>query len=375
MKILIAPDKFKGSLSASEVCQILREALQSHLPQAQVTLQPMADGGDGSLELLQELWEMEKQVLIVPDSLGRPIEGVYYTAQKTAWIELAQASGIARLQAEERNVLQANTRGTGELIRHALDQGYQKIRLFIGGSASNDAGLGIASALGYRFWDDEGREVLPSGGNLSQISHLEASPEGEKIRQLDWEIACDVRNPFFGPAGAAFVYGPQKGATPEQVRRLDEGLQHIHHIFLQEGFIDVQSLPGAGAAGGVGGGLAALFGAKLVPGIHMFIDTFHLRPQVAQADWIISGEGRLDEQSLQGKVVGGLLDLCQAYQKPLLVACGQNALDSLMYIGTPLQKVTSLLDFTSSVEEAMGYPKQYLYLVGKELASYIRQFE
>ncbi len=375
MKILIAPDKFKGSLSAPEVCQILRESLEVQFPGAEIFMQPMADGGDGSLDLLQEIWEMEKRVLSVPDALGRPVEGTYFTSQDTAWIELAQASGIARLGPEERNAMRASTRGTGELIRDAVSRGYSKIRLFIGGSASNEAGLGIASALGYTFYHAAGHALFPVGENLSQISHFTCDPFAESLREIDWEIVCDVRNPFFGPEGAAYVYGPQKGANREELALLDQGLQHLHRLFLEHKLIDVQALPGAGAAGGVGGGLAALFGAKLLPGIQMFIDTFQIQPQVAEVDWVITGEGRLDEQSLQGKVVGGLLELCQASEKPLLVVCGQNSLDSLYYQGTLLQKVWSLLDFAPSPEEAMAHPRPYLLQLSQALGAYLAKFE
>lgn len=369
LKILIAPDKFKGSLSAPQVCDILSKAILRTLPNTAIKVQPMADGGDGSIDLLEEIWEMEKQTLPVHDPLFRSIEASYFTGKGIAWIEMAKASGIALLKEDELNARKTSSFGTGELIKDALEKGYSQIKLFIGGSATNDAALGIASALGYRFLDESGCELQPIGESLIQVHHIEIA----KLENLDLEVVCDVNNPFFGPQGAAFVYAPQKGASQEDVFFLDEGLIYLHQRFLQHGMLDVQNLPGAGAAGGIGGGLVAMFGARLIPGIELFSQQFNLRKQIAEADWVISGEGRLDSQSLQGKVVGGVADICQKLQKPLLVVCGQNTLAQEVWQGSAIQQIFSLLDLAPSVENAIQQAAHYLEKLGEEVGNFLRK--
>ncbi len=365
--ILIAPDKFKGSLGASEVARAIGEGISSVLPELDILYQPMADGGDGSIDLLHELWELTAHQVEVHDPLFRPIQARYYTSRDAAFVEMAQASGLALLHEAERNCLHTTSLGTGELIQDAVRRGFKRINLFIGGSATNDAAMGIASALGYTFLDINGQPLSPIGGNLGQVNRIQGCEQATAIRDLDIQIVCDVNNPFYGKNGAAHVYGPQKGADEATVELLDAGLLHMDTVFQQSGLGSVQSLPGAGAAGGVGGGMSALFGAQLTAGIDLFIKMFDLEKKVQQADVIITGEGRLDSQSFQGKVVGGMLRLCQQYQKPLIVICGQQQLDEVKYDTNTLSQVLSLLDYAPSVEEAMAQPAQYLRLIGAGL--------
>ena len=365
--ILIAPDKFKGSLRASEVARAIGEGILSVRPELEILYQPMADGGDGSIDLLHELWELTAHQVEVNDPLFRPIQACYYTSRDAAFVEMAPASGLALLQIEERNCLATTSLGTGELILDAVRRGFQRINLFIGGSATNDAAMGIASALGYAFLDINGRPLSPIGGNLGRVNRIAGSEQASAIRDLDIQIVCDVNNPFYGENGAAHVYGPQKGADEATIDHLDAGLRHIDGIFQQAGLGSVQTLPGAGAAGGVGGGMSALFGAQLTAGIDLFIKMFDLEQKVQQADVVITGEGRLDSQSFQGKVVGGMLRLCQEYQKPLIVICGQQQLDEVKYDTNTLSQVLSLLEYAPSVEEAMAQPAKFLRLIGADL--------
>lgn len=364
LNILIAPDKFKGSLTTSEVAKAIAVGVIGKYPQANIIMQPMADGGDGSIDVLEQLGVLETHWVKVYDPLFRRIKVKYYTRGETAFIEMAKASGIALLSQEERNCLKTTTLGTGELILHAIYQGCKKINLFIGGSATNDAAIGIGLALGYQFLDKNGKTLSPIGESLAEINYLRNSDVASLIQQIDFQIACDVTNPFFGENGAAYVYAPQKGADKQAVEILDQGLRNIRKVFLEAGMADVQNIPGAGAAGGTGGGLVALLNAKLISGIQMFMEWFDLEQQVKQADFVITGEGQLDEQSLQGKVVGGIAKLCQKFQKPLIVVCGQNKLPAHLLETAYISQVKAIMDYTGSTETAIREAFRFLEMIG-----------
>lgn len=364
VNILIAPDKFKRSLTALEVAKALATGIMGKYPQANVMTQPMADGGDGSIDLLEQLGTLETHWVKVHDPLFRQIKAKYYTQGETAFIEMAKSSGIALLSHQERNCLKTTTLGTGEMILHAIYQGCKKIHLFIGGSATNDAAMGIGLALGYQFLDKNGNTLSPVGESLAEIDYLRSSEVTSPIRQIDFQVACDVTNPFFGKNGAAYVYAPQKGADEQAVEMLDKGLVNIRKVFLEAGMTDVQNIPGAGAAGGVGGGLVALLNAKLVSGMQIFMDWFDLEPQVKQADLVITGEGQLDEQSLQGKVVGGMAKLCQKFQKPLIVVCGQNKLPEDLLETAYISQVMAIMDYAGSTENAIREAFRFLEMIG-----------
>jgi len=366
--LLIAPDKFKGSLRASEVARAIGEGILSAQPNMRICYQPMADGGDGSIELLHECWGLEEYQLEVSDPLFRPITASYYGSGEAAFIEMARASGLALLAPHERNCLKTTSLGTGQLMLHAFRQGFRQLNLFIGGSATNDAGMGIASALGYTFLDARGQPLPPTGEQLGRVHHIQASELARSLQQCKIQVVCDVNNPFYGPQGAAYVYAPQKGADQAAVALLDAGLRHLDAIFWQQGYGRVQALPGAGAAGGVGGGMAALFGATLKPGIDLFIELFELEEKVQQADAVITGEGRLDEQSFQGKVAGGILRLCQQHQKPLYLICGQQQLGPRPGAPPLPFRLSTLLDFAPSAEAAMTDAARYLRQAGAALA-------
>lgn len=367
LNILIAPDKFKGSLGAVEVAAALARGIKKANAAHEIMTQPMADGGDGSIDLLAQLGQLTKHTLQVSDPLFRPVEAAYYSQNDTAFIEMAKASGLALLTTEERNCLETTSLGTGEMMADAIKRGFRKINLFIGGSATNDAALGIAQALGYRFLDKNAQALTPIGGHLEQVVTLHQEEVSKVGQGVEFQVICDVNNPFFGEQGAAWVYGPQKGANLSQVKQLDNGLRNIHRVFIEAGLTDVQTLPGTGAAGGVGGGMVALFGAKLISGIQLFIDWFGLEAKVKQADVVITGEGQLDEQSLQGKVVGGIGKLCDQYQKPLVVICGQNTLSKTMVKQAQIHQVKAVMEYTSVVEEAMANAAEFLEKIGEEV--------
>lgn len=365
MNILIAPDKFKGSLSATEVGNAIKAGILEQHPDLNTRVQPMADGGDGSIDLLQELWQLQSHTVTVSDPLFRPILAHYYTSNDIAFIEMSKASGIALLKKTELNPLKTSSYGTGELILHAYKKGFKKIKLFIGGSATNDAGIGIATALGYSFYDINGNIVRPIGENLPYI-HLIASRElAKEMKNIELQVVCDVNNPFFGERGAAYVYARQKGADKAMIEYLDKGLQNIREIFWENGLPDVQKIEGAGAAGGVGGGMMALFNAQQIAGIDLFISLFDVENQVKNADIVITGEGRLDDQSFDGKVVGGIYHLCQKYQKTMIVVCGQHHNPNNQPFNFPIH---TILADAKSVEDAIRNAKFYLHQIGRTLS-------
>ncbi len=366
MKILIASDKFKGSLSATEVGQALQKGILKSKPNYEITIQPMADGGDGSIDLLQEFWQLQRHECTVNDPLFRPIQAVYYTNQKIAFIELSKASGLALLKKIEQNPLETTTLGTGELILDAYQKGFKQIKLFIGGSATNDAALGIASALGYTFFDKNKNILLPIGKNLIHVNSIVKSDLTKKINDLDIQVICDVNNPFFGNNGAAYTYARQKGADDTMINFLDNGLRHLHEIFKKSGFISVQNIAGAGAAGGVGGGMMAFFKARQIAGIDLFINLFDIENKIQEADLIVTGEGRLDSQSFDGKVVGGIHQIAQQYHKPLIIVCGQHLKNYSRIFDCPIYNI---IDSAKSVEDAIENGADYLNEIGQVIIS------
>ena len=365
MKILICADKFKGTLSAQGVCNALKTGILKSNSAVEIDTQPMADGGDGSLELLKSLWNLEEIRVEVHDPLFRKITSSYLSNGKEAFVELPLASGYALLQPDEKNPLKTTTLGTGELILDAFQKGHQKINLFIGGSSTNDAAIGIASALGYSFYDKNGIKLKPIGGNLINVQSIKKSELVEKIKSIDLRVVCDVNNPFYGEKGAAKVYARQKGADDQAIKILEQGLRNIDSVFESTGMGSVQNFSGAGAAGGVGGGMKAMFGTDLIPGTQLFIELFNLENRIQNSDVVICGEGQLDSQSLDGKVVAGVLELCTKYEKPLILVCGKNDLK-----GVPnhsKMQVFSTLDIAPTISESMNNPSKYLELIGNEL--------
>ncbi|MEM6321295.1 MAG: glycerate kinase [Bacteroidota bacterium] len=366
MKILIAPDKFKGSLSAKEVCSALAEGLRKSNPIVEIIKRPMADGGDGSLEVLAHYLALETVTITVKDPLFRPVEASYQISNQTAYIEMSAASGLVLLQENERNCLETSSIGTGELIKDALEKGATQIYLFIGGSATNDGGVGIAYALGYRFWAEEGNLLKPIGKNLGWIDKIDSAEMCVDLEKVEIKVICDVNNPFYGKNGAAYVYAPQKGADTDAVELLDNGLKHLASQFIQQGYDDIADVKGAGAAGGVGGGMMAFFNANLVSGIQTFLELTQLEREIKSCDLVITGEGKLDTQTEQGKVISGVCALAQKYDKPIIAVCGAAEKKVGRQLG--LSKIYTILERSKSVKEAMEKAAEKLVAIGKEIA-------
>ncbi|MFY7908098.1 MAG: glycerate kinase [Emticicia sp.] len=356
MKILLAPDKFRGSLDAPQVCEAMAEGIRMVSPAIEVVSLPMADGGEGTLDLL--LWYSggKKQIAKVQDPLGRIIEAEYGISAdgKTAFIEMAMASGLRLLKADERNPLKTSTFGTGELIKTVVALGVENIILGIGGSATTDAGIGMAAALGWKFLDENGQELNPIGENLLKVKKIQPPISSNQFPVLI-TVACDVTNPLFGENGAAYIYGPQKGADKEAVELLDKGLQNIAEIFTKDFGKDYAQIAGTGAAGGLGFGLMAFMNAELKEGVKLLMDFCAFEENLKNVNLIITGEGKIDNQTLQGKLIKGITDLATHAQIPIAAICGTLDVSpkELQEIG--INYATSILNRPMNLDDALKY--------------------
>lgn len=328
MKIVLAFDSFKGSLSARESCEVAAQVLRRELAGCEILMRPMADGGEGTAETVMAAtggaWCPCRVMGPLPEQV---VEGgyVWIEATRTALVEMAVASGITQLPRERLNPLETTTFGTGQLIAAALARRPERLLLAVGGSATVDGGVGAAMACGWKFLDREGRAIPLGGKGLSRIETI-VPP----VRELPWppvEVLCDVTNPLCGPCGAAAVYGPQKGATPAMVAELDEGLARLARMISVAGAGSVAEVAGAGAAGGLAGGALAFWRARLVPGIQAVMAVCGMEAALEGAQWVVTGEGRLDHQSFQGKVVSGVVEVARAKGCKVAVIAGQVTLD------------------------------------------------
>ena len=321
-KIVLVPDSFKGTMSSIEICGIMRDAILARSPGTEVVSIPVADGGEGSVEAFLSAVGGER--ITVP-SVGpwmEPIEATYGLLDgDTAVVETASCAGLP-LAAGRLDPGRTSTYGVGLLLKDALERGCRKIILGLGGSATNDLGVGMAAAMGVKFLDRAGKEFLPVGETLSEIAKIDCSGLPEPLREAEVTAMCDVDNPLCGPAGAAHIFAPQKGASSEQVKRLDAQLAAGAGLLLRELGADVAQLPGAGAAGGLGGGAAAFLGAELRPGIETVLDAAHFEDHLTGADLVLTGEGKLDAQSLRGKVVVGAARRCRRAGVPAIAIVG-----------------------------------------------------
>ena len=313
-RILCAPDSFKGSLSAKAAAEAMAEGIRSALPDAQIDLCPVADGGEGTVEAMVAATNGELRTEQVTGPLAGTVQAAWGllgsadNTPRTAVIEMAAASGLGLVPEAERDPTRTTTQGTGELIAKALDQGVSRILVGLGGSATNDGGCGMAMALGARFFDEHSNEMLSpvTGGQLARIRRIDMSGLDPRLRETEIHGLCDVNNPLTGPLGAALTFAPQKGATEEQVLELDAGLVHLAALFREQLGADIEHVPGAGAAGGLGAGLAAFCDARLRSGIETVLEQTGFAARVQGSDLCLTGEGQLDRQSLLGKACLGV---------------------------------------------------------------------
>lgn len=324
MNVLLCPDSFKDALSAEEAAKAMAQGIQRAAPNAITQLCPLADGGEGSLDALIAATHAERRTLTVQDALGRPRQAAWgwLSEQRTAFIELAEASGLQHLTRAERNALHTTTFGVGELFLAALDAGATHALLLLGGSATNDAGAGMLQALGATLLDAQGQPLPPGGGALQQLATLDLSTLDPRLADLRVEAAVDVDNPLLGERGASAVFGPQKGATDADVATLDRALGHFADLTAKALGKDDRALPGAGAAGGMGFAAHCFLNAALTPGIEMIMQQANFAQLLNDADVVITGEGRLDGQSLAGKTPIGVSRAAKRQGKPVIVLAG-----------------------------------------------------
>lgn len=324
MKVVIAPDSFKDSLSALGVAQAIAQAWQEVFPEAETILCPMADGGEGTLEAVLEVCKGEWREKTVIGPLGKPVQAKWgwLEQQKIAMIEMAQASGIQLVPPSERDACQSTTFGTGQLILDALDAGAKDIILTVGGSATNDGGTGLLSALGAVLLDAN-QNVLPAGGlALSNLSKIDLTHFDPRIQQTRFLLAADVTNPLCGPNGASYIFGPQKGATPAQVELLDQALAHFADVSAQLLGFDKRDEAGSGAAGGLGFAAKSYLNAEFKAGVEVVAELNQLAHKISNADWVITGEGKFDQQTLNGKTVLGVSLVAKMKNVPVIVIAG-----------------------------------------------------
>ncbi len=374
MNVLIAPDSFKGSISSREVANYIEKGFKKILPQANIKKVPIADGGEGTVESVIESAGGSILKAVVHDPLMRKINSFFGILDngKTAVIEMAAASGIGLLSPEEQNPWHTTSYGTGELIKAALYEGCSNIILGIGGSATNDAGAGMLRALGVKFTDKTGNEVKHGGGFLSEISSFDVSRLDKRIKAAKIQVASDVSNPFTGITGASLVYGPQKGANEDMVFKLDKNLKHFAYLIKKILNKDIESIPGAGAAGGMGGGLLAFFDAELIPGFQLISRITGLEALIKNSHMVITGEGKIDNQTLYGKTPIGILKMAQEYKVPVIAVTGNlsESTDKLYKIG--FQVIMPIIDKPMTIDEALKNAPSMLEDTGERIARFVQ---
>ncbi len=360
MKIVIAPDSFKGSLSAGEVAEAIEEGVRKVFPRAEVEKVPMADGGEGTVQVLVEATGGKIEEVEATGPLGEKVKANYGILgdKKTAVIEMAAASGLPLVPLQERDPYRTTTYGTGELIKAALREGCREFIIGIGGSATSDGGAGMAQALGAKLLDGRGKDIGFGGRELKRLDRIDIAHLDRRLRKSKITVASDVDNPLFGKEGAARVYGPQKGATPEMVEELDEALRHFAKILNRDLHKDIADIPGAGAAGGLGAGLIAFLGATLKSGVDIVMEVVELEEKILDADLIITGEGKMDEQTIHGKVPYGVAKLAKRHKKQVIGICGMLGEGAEILYQRGFQALFPNRKDSMSVEEAMERAKE-----------------
>ena len=354
MKILVAPQEFKGSISALSASEAAKNGILRVFPEAEVVLCPVADGGDGTLETLVEVSGGEVRTCSVQNPIGETIQAQWGAMGDgvTAVIEMARTSGLALLSLDERDPLNASTYGLGQAISEALDEGFRKFIVGIGGSATNDAGAGMAQALGANLLDDRGNTISFGGAALTSLQTVDISNMDSRIKDSKFLVACDVSNPLTGEEGASAVYGPQKGATPEMVKSLDTALSNFATVVKKDLKKDVSEMSGAGAAGGLGAGMMAFMGAELKAGVDIVLDTVNLRDKLSSVDLVITGEGGMDFQTIYNKAPIGVARIASEHNIPTIAIAGLLGSNFKIVHEHGIRAATSIVNGPITLEEA-----------------------
>jgi glycerate 2-kinase len=382
MKIVVAPQALKGSLDAWEAGKAIADGLRRTLPSVDVEIVPVADGGEGTARALVAATGGRMITRTVTGPLGMPVEAAYGvlggTAEGTAVVEMAAASGLPLVPLEHRDPRGATTRGTGELMRAALDAGCEMVLVAIGGSATNDGGAGMAQALGAHLLNDAGTELPPGGAALAELARVDVTGLDPRLVHARVRVACDVTNPLTGPDGASAVYGPQKGATPAMVAELDAALGHYARVLRHDLAVEADQVPGAGAAGGLGAGLLAFAHAELVPGAQLVLEALDFEQRVHGVDFVFTAEGRLDAQTAYGKAVAAVARVARRQGARVVALAGAVALDASELAALGLDVAMPIGDGPLNLEESMARAPELLaaaaeralrlILLGRELA-------
>jgi glycerate kinase len=356
LTVLIAPNAFKESLSAFQVSRAIAQGVKAASPRIRIIEKPIADGGDGTLEVLVKGTKGRFRNVTVKDPMGDPILARYgfLGDGHTAVIEMAEASGLRLVPVEKRNPLLASTYGTGELIKDAMNKGASSIILGIGGSATVDAGIGAIMALGGRFYDDKGKLLPLGGGALKKIHRIDMSGLDERLKKTKIYVACDVKNPLLGPMGTVAYYAPQKGATPKMMVVLDEGMLNLSRLVRKMKSINIGKIPGTGAAGGLSAGLMAFCNAELKSGIELVLDALKMDEALKGADLVITGEGKLDRQTAEGKAPAGLAQRAKKYGCPVIALTGMIGQGAELLHNQGITSFHSIQNGPLSLQESMS---------------------
>ncbi|WP_026566808.1 glycerate kinase [Bacillus sp. UNC41MFS5] len=355
MKVVIAPDSFKGSISAGDICFAIKEGILRVFPDAEIKAVPLADGGEGTLENMIYSSNGTLMRIKVKGPMGKEVIAAYGILGdgETVVVEMAQASGLPLVEPEERNPYIATSFGTGQLIKHALDAGYRRFIIGLGGSATNDCGTGMLTALGLKLFDKNGNILTEGGGFLSDLSFFDESGLDPRIVESNFTIASDVINKLCGKEGASVVFGPQKGASPEMVKHLDDALSHFADIVYKQKGVDIKRYPGGGAAGGMGAALIAFLGASVQSGVDVIMKEVDFDGQIIGADLIITGEGKLDAQTISGKVISGVSKIARKHQVPVIVICGGVEIEPTKFNELGILSAFSIVPGPCSLNESM----------------------
>jgi glycerate kinase len=370
MKIVIAPDSFKGSLTAKDAAASIAKGFSEVFPDAEIVQLPIADGGEGTTETLTEVTAGQLNSVMVAGPFGDTVDACWGLLgnSETAVVEVASACGLDMLDCNERNPMLASSYGLGELILAGLNQGVRHFIVGLGGSACNDGGAGMLQALGVRLLDAKGGELAKGGCNLSALSCIDTSTLDIRLQNVNFEVACDVDNPLIGEQGASVVFGPQKGADAQMVAELDANLEHFAKIIHQTTGKDVVRTHGAGAAGGLGAAFLAFLNAELKSGIDIVLDALHFESHLENADLVITGEGRIDSQSLYGKAPIGVAKRAQKHQCPVIVIAGSIEGDVRLIQEQGIDSVFSVVSEHISLSDALAEPFKNLELTSRKVA-------
>lgn len=370
MKIVIAPDSFKESLSADKCCQAIKAGFSAIFPDAEYVCLPVADGGEGTVDAMVAATDGKVISLEVCGPMGERVMGFYGLTGdgKTAIIEMAAASGLMLVEPQARNPLLATSYGTGELIRHALDAGIRHIILGIGGSATVDGGIGMAQALGVRFFDVHGASLGMGGGNLSRLASIDLQQCDPRLKTCRIEVACDVDNPLVGPRGGARVFGPQKGATPEMVEMLEEGLLNYARVLQALTGEDISQMAGGGAAGGMGIAAVIFLQGIMKPGIEIVLQAVRLEQAIKDASLVITGEGRIDSQTVGGKAPIGVASVAMRHQVPVIGIAGVLGEGVEVVHNHGIDAVFSILPGLAPLAEVLASGETNLYHCARNIA-------